>query len=124
MKITTSQNDIFAAAEIDYKPSLCFQAVEKCLNYFCEEEDEDIYGEIKRKIAMFVDMVEIVNITSPSKVICLYKAFDGLVEGILLDMAIDYDVEIEKPLEKIAAELKKQVYQVREKEIKKIKEGP
>ena len=74
---------------------------------------------------MFVDMVEVVNITSPSKVICFYKAFEGLVEGVLLDMAIDYDVdEVDQPLDKVAAELKKKVYQVREEEIKKLAKNP
>lgn len=126
MKITSSKNDIFASSEIDYQPSLCFQAVEKHLGYFCEENDKDIYDEIKRKIAIFVDVVEITNIASPRKIVCFYKAFEGLIEGILLDMAVEYDVDaVDQPLDILAAELKKKVYQVREEKIKKrIKGSP
>lgn len=66
MKIRTANNDRYASADVDYQPSLCFQTVADHLNYGCNENDKDIYDVILRGIALFTDILEVVNLFSMS----------------------------------------------------------
>ena len=56
MKIRTASNDNFASADVDYRPSLCFEPVYRHLSYVCEENDKSIFDGMSRKIALFIDM--------------------------------------------------------------------
>ena len=120
MKTRTANNDRYASADLDYQASLCFQAVAENLDYSCQENDTSIYDGMLRDISLFIDMLEIVKMAGISSAGCFKKAFEGLVEGMVYDLAINYDVYDDNyPIEKFMVKLKKRVYRTVEKNLKK-----
>jgi hypothetical protein len=121
MKIRTANNDRFASADIDYQPSLCFQAVADRLDYNCQEEDTAIYDDMLRDTALFVDVLEILKMIGIPSAECLKRAFRGLADGMVYELASKYDVPDENyPTDKLIVDLKKKIYSLREKEDKKL----
>ena len=81
------------------------------MNYGCHENDKDIYDGMLRDIALFTDILEVVNIFGMSSAMCFKKAFEGLADGIITDLAINSDVfDDNLPLGELVSRLKKQVY--------------
>lgn len=113
MKIRTANNDKYTSADIDYQPSLCFQPVAEEFKFNKKEESgKSVNDEIGRNISIFVDMLEIVNMHWYSSAICFTKAFEGLVQGMIADIALNYCDEYDEkmPLEQLLAKVKKQIY--------------
>jgi hypothetical protein len=121
MKIRTANNDRYASADIDYQPSLCFQAVADRLDFSCGEEDTSIYDEMLRDTALFVDVLELLKMVGISKTKCFKKAFEGLVDGLVYDLVTEYGVRDNNyETDKLIVDLKKKIYSLREKEHKKL----
>ena len=121
MKIRTANNDKYASADIDYQPSLCFQTVAEWLNYHHRGEDDSIYDVMLKDTALLVDVLELLHMVGPSKVVGFRKAFEGLVDGIVYDLVTEYNVYDENySTEELIIKLKKRVYRIREKEIKEV----
>lgn len=121
MNIRTANNDRYASADIDYQPSLCFQAVADMLDYNCQEEDTAIYDDMLRDTALFVDVLEILKMIGIPSAEGFKRAFRGLVDGMVYELAGKYGVPDDNyPTEKLIVDLKKKIYSLREEEIKKM----
>jgi hypothetical protein len=103
MKIITGEKDNDASATIYYQPSKYFQEV---------TTEGDFEEEMTKSISNFINMLEIAHMDYYSTKIFLNKALQGLIEGVVNKVLIDYDGEIEedKSLEQLLDKLKKRVY--------------
>lgn len=113
MKIKTAKEDAIASAEIYYNPSEYFKtAVEE---YGLENENENIYNEMARNIANFIDMLEIANIDFNASEVCFSKAVEGLIRGMAAEISLIYDNEYDDKmsLEELLAQVKRRVYKDR-----------
>jgi hypothetical protein len=121
MKIRTANNDKFASADIDYQPSLCFQAVADRLDFNCQKDDTVIYEDMLRDMALFVDVMELLKMVGVSKTKCFKKAFEGLVDGLVYDLVTEYGIRDNNyETDKLIVDLKKKIYSLREKEAKNL----
>ncbi len=114
MKINTANHDKYASADINYQPSLCFMASEEIIPTE-EEKRKKRDEEMAKSISLFIDVLEIANMFCSSSKILFDKAFQGLAEGIIRELAERYSNYNEKiSLEEMIVKIKKGIYAEKE----------
>jgi len=94
MKITSGDKDKLASAEIYYKPSKYFQEFAKEYGFDEKVENDTSEHEYMSKIiAIFIDMLEIVNMDYGPSVVYFGNALEGLISGTARALCINYDVD-------------------------------
>lgn len=94
MKIITGDKDKRASAEIYYKPSQYFREFAKEYEFGKQGENGTSEYEYMSKImAIFTDMLEVVNMDYGSSVVCFGNALEGLITGTARQLAINYGVD-------------------------------
>jgi hypothetical protein len=116
MKIKTSEKDKLASAEIYYNPSKYFKMAAEEYGLGNESaEDNSIHNQMGKNIAIFIDMLEIVNMDFNASEVCFSKAIEGLIRGMAIEISLNYDNEYDEkmPLEELLSQVKRRVYKDR-----------
>ena len=131
MKITTSEKDHYSSSEILYQPSLCFQVVAEEFKFSQKnkiEKDKNTMEKMEKSISLFIDMLEIVNMHNSTSTACFYKAIEGLIEGMIIDITDYYEEDYNencidnRSLEEKPTHLKKMIYMFREYDVRQSRE--